>query len=530
MSASFNQIISLDTNYLYITRSGSVAGKTINSVGRWDGSANTMDAVLNGVNALGISIINGPASDDLFVAGTFTQAGGSVPVNRVAYYYNNTWHDLNGASVFDANVTNLVYDHTNDILYAASHQTTNSVNRIGKWDGATWTGIAEPTINSYAKMALDSNGNLYVGYSFTFKRYLFATSTWETISTSIGGTINDIRYNSINNRIYICLNATSNNVKYYDIDGSSIETMVTAPGRPYAICFDSSNNEIISNMSASVFTDTVAKFNGVSWTGLYNYINTSGVLEVEIDANGNIFGLANAGSLVVGEPPYANGNWQSVSSSTQINYGGPSQLEFGDSGGDPHVAPLIGDTHLLDNSWKQVKLYENNETKYKIVGTCEKLTKNLIDTLHRMNKNKDVIKITNESYVRELTYFTNLDILYKNEMIGKIDMLKGNYKVHRLHRNLIKRTEESKGMYSLTHKIYYEKKNNKALRVNLGMDSLIVTIDNYWDDVNHLRLLVPSKKNLVNNRSGELIMHNENNCLSKNLCDIFDLAGFRFNV
>jgi hypothetical protein len=205
MTSTFDKVISLGTDYLYVTRGSTLGGSSINSVGKWNGNAGTTEAVDSGVNGFGLVILAGPSSDDVYVGGTMTLAGGSLAVNKIAYFNGTEWTDLGSASVFNNNVTSLAYDSANNILYAASHQTSTVGNRISMWNGTVWTGIAEPTINNYVKMDIDSDGNLYVGYGNIFKKRIHSSGVWETISSSIGGTITDLKYNAVNNRIYILL-------------------------------------------------------------------------------------------------------------------------------------------------------------------------------------------------------------------------------------------------------------------------------------------------------------------------------------
>jgi hypothetical protein len=324
MTSTFDKVFSLGSDNLYVTRSSSLAGITINNVGEWDGTASGLSMVSNGVNALGLAILAGPGANDVYVSGTFTQAGGDTTVNHIAYFNGSNWDDLNGATIFDSNVSSLAYDSQNNLLYASSHLTSTEGDRVGVYNGTSWTGIAEGTINTYTRLTLDSSGNLYLGYGSTLKRRLYSNGSWETLSSSIGGTITDLKYNPVDNRVYIVLYINSGNgVKYYDVAGETIENILAIGDYPRAIAFDSSNNIFVARQSPSIYQATIVRLDGGSWTNVYNYQNTSGVLDMEIDANDNIYAFANAGGLTVGVSPYGVGDWENFTNSTALNYGGP---------------------------------------------------------------------------------------------------------------------------------------------------------------------------------------------------------------
>jgi hypothetical protein len=98
--------------------------------------------------------------------------------------------------------------------------------------------------------------------------------------------------------------------------------MADLSGYPRAIAFDSSNTVFVACQSPSIYQASVVKYSG-GWVNVYNYQNTSGVLDLEMDANDNIFCYANAGSLTIGVAPYTSGLWEAFSASTSVDYGGP---------------------------------------------------------------------------------------------------------------------------------------------------------------------------------------------------------------
>lgn len=324
-NASFNQIYALDDNYLYVARASSVGGTSVNYIGRWDGGANSISTISGGVNDISVSVIVGPDNNSIFLGGNFTQAG-EESANRVAYFNGTSWRSL-GNPPFTSDVSGLKYDFENNLLYAGSHGTTTTSDRLCVWDGESWTSLSDSfVINSYPKLALDSNGNLYLGYAASLRRYLRESSTWEILSGNVGASINDLEYNHSENRVYIaCATSNANNVKYYDIEGGTVENFGTAPGSLYDIAFNSDGILHVSTWPSSGYTGSVAKYEDGSFVDLYNYQSTSGVLSLIIDGNDTVFCQANSGGLTVGRHPYTEGNWGPFNSSTTLELGGASQ-------------------------------------------------------------------------------------------------------------------------------------------------------------------------------------------------------------
>ena len=329
MTSSFEKIIDLGTNYLHLTRTTSIpGGSALNYIGRWDGNAGTFESVGGGVSAFSLGCVSVPGTDNVYVCGSFNMAGGSVTVNRIAYWNGTSWDNLAGATVFNNTVQAMAYDSANNLLYASSYQTTNTTNRISVWNGTTWTGIAEPTVSAYCKLTIDGDGNLYAGYGSVFKRYV--SNSWETISSNIGGTISDIKYNGVDNRVYVVLSISSGaSVKYFDVTSNTIGALTNLGKSSRAIAFDSNNDIYVACLSPDTYQATIVKHTGSGWQNVYYHVNTSGVLDLEIDANDNIFAYANVGSLVIGKSPYTPGNWEGITNSSSVTYGGPRAAESG---------------------------------------------------------------------------------------------------------------------------------------------------------------------------------------------------------
>jgi len=91
MTSTFEKIIDIGTNDLHLARTSSIGGKSINYCGRWDGDAGTFEAVDGGVSSFSVSVLSVPGTNNVYVCGSFTQAGGSVSGNKIAYHNGTEW-------------------------------------------------------------------------------------------------------------------------------------------------------------------------------------------------------------------------------------------------------------------------------------------------------------------------------------------------------------------------------------------------------------------------------------------------------
>jgi hypothetical protein len=155
-------------------------GVPVSFVAKWDGSA---WSALTGPSGTGANdlVVALAAWDDgsgeaLYAGGQFTMAGG-VTVNRVAKWDGSTWSALAapaGTGTSGSVRAFVVWDDgTGEALYAGGGFETAggvTVNRVAKWDGNAWSGLAGPagtgtdrTINALAVWDDGSGEALYVG-------------------------------------------------------------------------------------------------------------------------------------------------------------------------------------------------------------------------------------------------------------------------------------------------------------------------------------------------------------------------------
>jgi hypothetical protein len=143
---------------------------------------------LNGVAAQASAMILSPDRTQVYVGGTFTDAGGTAAQN-VAVWTGSAWNALGGG--LPGPVQALAFG-PDGALYAGGIFTTASVphNSLARWDGSTWTmlpGDLDGTINALAVQG----SRLLVGGSFSHAGTVattgiaaYANQAWSAVGTT----------------------------------------------------------------------------------------------------------------------------------------------------------------------------------------------------------------------------------------------------------------------------------------------------------------------------------------------------------
>jgi len=144
-------------------------GAPANRIARWNGSG--WDTLGNGVN----SFVNAMAVIDgtLYVGGNFTLAGG-LSANRIAQWNGSGWSSLVGTGI-ENGVNNGVFalKVLGSDLYVGGNFTQagdQAANYIARWNGSAWSSLGSGTGNGVSNFvnALEVLGSdLYVGGNFT---------------------------------------------------------------------------------------------------------------------------------------------------------------------------------------------------------------------------------------------------------------------------------------------------------------------------------------------------------------------------
>jgi hypothetical protein len=302
--------MAFDTNWtLYVAGNFNQAGGVgASHVAGWDGQnwfalgASTSHGMTHFSGTVN-SVINDGAN--LYVSGNFTEAGTNVSV-QVAEWNGTSWTALGTATpgvLPTAGPRTLAL--ANGILYAGGLFTNlgpYAVNRIGQWDGSSWSDIggADSSV-----LALTFDGTyLWIGGAFTniasgYSPGLAAYSPgvgWYTVGTVAGGThtVNCIAYDGAN--IYIGGNFTSVNgvsavnVAKFDYNSwsplgngvnNTVSAIVATNGLVYAGGTFTSAGAVAANR--------LAVWNGSSWSplgsGLTGSSSTASVASIALNGN-----------------------------------------------------------------------------------------------------------------------------------------------------------------------------------------------------------------------------------------------------
>ncbi len=140
--------------------------------------------------------------DNVYVAGSFSLAGG-IGANNIAVYNKNTgWSTLSSG----ANGTVKALAVTSDgKVYAGGSFTSIggvSAQNVGVWNGNSWSALSSGTNGTVAKIGIDANNNVYVGGAFELAGGVSVSNIakwnngWSALvdsGTSGRGTNNEIR-------------------------------------------------------------------------------------------------------------------------------------------------------------------------------------------------------------------------------------------------------------------------------------------------------------------------------------------------
>jgi hypothetical protein len=208
---SYVNALAFDTtnNCLYAGGGFTTAGgSSANYVAKYTAGANppttgTWSALGSGVGNVVNAMALYPSTNDLYVGGFFTTAGGSA-ANYIAMWdtSESSWSTL-GTGV-NAYVSSIAVMNTD--IYAGGNFTTaggTTVNYVAKWNGSSWSAMGGDTVGTNGIVyAMAVNGSdLYAGGAFTqvkglasgyFARYGWTTaanvgsSSVSAVSTSTG--------------------------------------------------------------------------------------------------------------------------------------------------------------------------------------------------------------------------------------------------------------------------------------------------------------------------------------------------------
>lgn len=215
-------------------------------IAKWTGSewVSLGNGPNRGVNGQVFAIAK--RNSDLFVAGEFSLAGG-VPANNIARWDGANWHAL--GSGIGGRVHGLVF-FENQLIAVGNFSTAGGlpVVRVARWDGSSWSSFGDVGNNyfdSIVSAIVVHNGELYVGGRFTQAgpRYVPRVARWNAATSQ-----------------WVRLEDGTSNLN------GDVYAMVSLGGELYV-------GGNLGLASGAISLNNVAKWNGVSWSGLGNGVS-----------------------------------------------------------------------------------------------------------------------------------------------------------------------------------------------------------------------------------------------------------------
>lgn len=239
--------------------SETVTGPTttaVNGIGAWK-------PIGNGTNG-SVETVTKDSDGNIYVGGTFTNAGDSSRSNLARISSNEQWQSFGSDSNGTIHVVEIA---PNGNVYIGGEFTQIGgiqANNIAFWNGENWSGMGSGTNGAVLALAFDTNGVLYVGGIF---------------SAVNGQTVNNVAQWQNNDWSALTDNATNiagtnNEIRSLDIDGN--------------------NNLYIGgnfDTAGGVSTSRIAKWNGTNWTALGS--GTSGFVQAIEIVNGFLYAGGN---------------------------------------------------------------------------------------------------------------------------------------------------------------------------------------------------------------------------------------------
>ena len=144
---------------------------TVNHIAMWDGF--NWNSLGSGVNAAGNVNAIAVSGNNVYIGGTFTNAGG-VTANRIAVWNGFNWASLGTGSANGLSGTVQAIAINGSDVYVGGIFTnagTTVVRGIAKWDGANWSGLGSGATGTSAgeirDLGFGSDGKLYACGRFT---------------------------------------------------------------------------------------------------------------------------------------------------------------------------------------------------------------------------------------------------------------------------------------------------------------------------------------------------------------------------
>jgi len=290
-----------------------------------------------------------------------------------------------------------------------------------------------------------------------------------------------LSYSISGNQVYDSVVATKMFIAYitngYDLDTLSNVSVFN-------------NNQSLTQTGAVLIDSAVSVT--VPLTQKFNTYNNTGNFSLRTDYTGNI-----------------NFTQQTTNVSPANLYTSGIVVYAAAGGGDPHIMDVYGNKTTLPNDWFRFVLYMSD--KITVVAKAEFIGNWLLTNKTHYLLDSDpnsvqLIDIYKDFWVTNFTYITEI-VVSKNNKCLVFDTITGFIKSDN-STIMYKKTDVP--LLSLTHGCKYPAKRLIAFEIDLESDIMVISVDNYWDDINSIRLF---PRGSISGKSGELIKHSEENKL-----------------
>lgn len=297
-----------DARALVVLQSGQViAGGSFDSAGgvaagriaRWNGSNWT--PLGSGMDSVVMALAMLPGGD-VVAGGAFTTAGGTA-ANRIARWNGTTWSPM--GSGMNGNVRALAV-LPNGVLVAAGEFTSAggvSANRIAKWDGIGWTPLGSGMDSVVNSLLVRSNGDLVAAGAFT----------------SAGG-VGASRIARWNGTVWSALGS--------GVYGGNSQVAHSLANLP--------NGDLVVGgwftFAGSVTANSIARWNGTSWSALGSAMANWPIYAVAVMPNGDVVAggqfPAAGGTAAVNIARWSGSSWLPMTSGLDgtLNTNFPSRV------------------------------------------------------------------------------------------------------------------------------------------------------------------------------------------------------------
>src|SRR6476661_40525 len=256
------------------------------------------------------------ANGDVYVAGSFTSAGG-VAANHVAKWNGTSWSSVGGG--LNGTITSLAVA-PNGTLYAGGG---TDFGGLAQFDGTSWGSVCITGSNgSVYALAVDASGDLYVGGNFTQVNSTTARNLAKVSSGFVtgvgGGTNGSVTALAVDPNGALFGGGSFSQVqgsiavgRIAKWDGTAWNTLAQGMSNPssfasiYTLLADNIGNVYAGGFFSQAGTtaaNNIAKWNGTAWTAL------------GAGSNGDVRSLARNGSTI-----YAGGSFPQMDGATVSN-------------------------------------------------------------------------------------------------------------------------------------------------------------------------------------------------------------------